>query len=151
MIRCTEVRPICSRRAISALLRSARYSFLTCSECSAAVIGRPSRFPVCRAYSNPARVRSRRPPFSNSAKMAGRPAIARPAAVVRSRASVTPPPVKPGGLLPSRHHAALHFLLPCLALRPIVAPTPRQTPFGKQSRSGRLRRSPPTAIRVSLG
>ena len=43
------------------------------------------------------------------------------------------------------------FKLGCFALRPIVVPTPRQTPFGKQSRSGRLRRSPPTAIRVSLG
>jgi hypothetical protein len=50
--------------------------------------GRPSRFPFSRACAKPALVRSRRISLSNSAKIASRPAIARPAGVVRSSASV---------------------------------------------------------------
>jgi hypothetical protein len=48
-IRRTEVRPICTRRAISDLLTPARYSFRTSAACRLAVIGRPSRLPLCRA------------------------------------------------------------------------------------------------------
>jgi len=88
-IRRTEVRPIFSRRAIADLLTSARCSFRISAACMAAVAGRPSRFPFSRACANPARVRSRRISRSNSAKIASRPAIARPAGVVRSRASVS--------------------------------------------------------------
>jgi hypothetical protein len=56
--------------------------------CRAAVAGRPRRLPFCRAWARPARVRSRRISLSNSAKIANRPAMARPVGVVRSRASV---------------------------------------------------------------
>ena len=55
--------------------------------------------PFCRALANPARVRSRRISRSNSAKMFSSPAIARPAGVVRSSASVSdtkPTPRCPG-------------------------------------------------------
>ena len=88
-IRRTEVRPIWTRRAISDLLTPARCSFRISAACTAAVAGRPSRFPFSRAWAKPARVRSRRISRSNSAKMASRPAIARPAGVVRSSASVS--------------------------------------------------------------
>ena len=54
---------------------------------AAAVGGRPSRLPCDRACAKPAR--SRRMSLSNSAKTESSPAIARPAGVVRSRASVT--------------------------------------------------------------
>src|SRR5262249_38837200 len=49
---------------------------------------RAKPLPLCRAYAKPARVRSRRISLSNSAKIASRPATARPAGVVRSSASV---------------------------------------------------------------
>ena len=87
-MRRTEVRPICSRRAISDLLTPARCSFRISAAWTAAVAGRPSRRPFCRACASPARVRSRRTSLSNSAKMASKPAMARPAGVVRSSASV---------------------------------------------------------------
>ncbi|MGD0181822.1 MAG: beta-galactosidase [Terriglobales bacterium] len=87
-MRRTEVRPICRRRAISALLTPARWSFRTWLAWTPAVMGRPSRLPLCRACAKPARTRSRRMSRSNSANTANRPAIARPAGVVRSRASV---------------------------------------------------------------
>ena len=87
-IRRTEVRPICTRRAISDLLTPARCSFRISAACMAAVTGRPSRFPFSRACARPPRVRSRRISLSNSAKMASRPAMARPAGVVKSSASV---------------------------------------------------------------
>jgi DNA-binding CsgD family transcriptional regulator len=66
-IRRTEVRPICNRRAISALLTPARCSFNTWLAWSAAVCGRPKRFPFSRAWARPARTRSRRISRSNSA------------------------------------------------------------------------------------
>src|SRR5437764_1342852 len=44
-MRRTDVRPICSRRAISDLLTSARRSFRISAVCAAAVAGRPSRLP----------------------------------------------------------------------------------------------------------
>ena len=47
-IRRTEVRPICTRRAISDLLTPARCSFRISAACTAAVAGRPSRFPFAR-------------------------------------------------------------------------------------------------------
>ena len=55
----------------------------------AAVGGRPSRLPCDRACAKPARTRSRIMSLSNSAKTESSPAIARPAGVVRSNASVT--------------------------------------------------------------
>src|SRR5438034_1337759 len=88
-MRRTEVRPICNRRAISALLTLARYSFRIWSAFRAAVRGRPRRLPFCRAWASPARTRSRRISRSNSAKTASSPAIARPAGAVRSSASVS--------------------------------------------------------------
>src|SRR5271170_6957461 len=88
-IRRTEVRPICNRRAISALLTPARYSFRTWLVWSAAVCGRPNRWPFWRACARPARTRSRRISLSNSAKTASNAAMARPAGVVRSSASVS--------------------------------------------------------------
>src|SRR6185437_11174551 len=48
-----------------------------------------SCLPFSRACASPARVRSRRISHSNSAKMASKPAMARPAGVVRSSASVS--------------------------------------------------------------
>jgi hypothetical protein len=57
-IRRTEVRPMFRRRAISDLLTPARRSFLISAVCTAAVAGRPSRFPFSRALARPARVRS---------------------------------------------------------------------------------------------
>src|ERR1035441_1080350 len=48
-IRRTEVRPMLRRRAISDLLMPERRNLRTLSECSAAVAGRPSRLPFCRA------------------------------------------------------------------------------------------------------
>jgi hypothetical protein len=56
-MRRTEVRLICSRRAIPALLTPARYSFCTGSAFRAAVMGRPNRLPF---LASPARTRSRR-------------------------------------------------------------------------------------------
>src|SRR5581483_12012275 len=84
----TEVRPICSRRAISDLLTPARWSFPISAACAAAVAGRPRRLPFWRAWARPARVRSPKISRSNSANIANRPAMARPAGVVRSSASV---------------------------------------------------------------
>ena len=72
-IRRTEVRPICRRRAISDLLMPARCSFRISAAWTAAVAGRPSRFPFCRAWAKPARVRSRRISRSNSAKIGQQP------------------------------------------------------------------------------
>lgn len=83
-IRRTEVRPTRTRRAISDLLTRARCSFWIPAVCRTAVVGRPSRLLFCRAWARPARVRSRRISLSNSAKIASKPAIARPAGVVRS-------------------------------------------------------------------
>ena len=88
-IRRTEVRPICTRRAISDLLIPARCSFRISAAWIAAVAGRPSLLPFCRAWVKPARVRSPRISRSNAAKTASSPAIARPAGVVRSSASVS--------------------------------------------------------------
>src|SRR5262249_23109222 len=59
-MRRTEVRPIFSRRAISDLLTPARCSFRISAAWTAAVAGRPSRFPFALACARPARVRSRR-------------------------------------------------------------------------------------------
>ena len=73
---------------MSDLLMPVRCSFRISAARSPAVIGRPSRFPFCRACARPARVRSRKISRSNSAKIASSPAMARPAGVVRSRASV---------------------------------------------------------------
>ena len=64
----TEVRPICNRRAISALLMPARCSTLTSSAFVAAVMGGPNLLSFCRAWAKPARTRSRRISRSNSAK-----------------------------------------------------------------------------------
>jgi hypothetical protein len=88
-IRRTEVRPTRRRRAISALAKPARCSLRISAACLAAVAGRPSRLPFCRACAKPARVRSPRISRSNAAKTASSPAIARPAGVVRSSASVS--------------------------------------------------------------
>jgi hypothetical protein len=67
----------------------ARNRSLTESALPAAVGGRPSRLPCDRACAKPARTRSLMMSLSNSAKTESRPAIARPAGVVRSNASVT--------------------------------------------------------------
>src|SRR5207247_5068425 len=79
---------------------------------SPAVIGRPNRLPFGRAWANPARTRSRTMPLSNSAKTASSPAIARPAGVVRSRASVREtkptPSVATGSLGPVGNGPARH-------------------------------------------
>src|ERR1039457_1743771 len=88
-MRRTEVRPIPNRRAISALLMPARCSFRTCSAWNPAVMGRPNFLPFCRAWARPARTRSRRISRSNSANTASNAAMARPAGVVRSSASVS--------------------------------------------------------------
>ena len=48
-IRRTDVRPIFNRRAISDLLMPARCSFRISAACTAAVAGRPNRFPFSRA------------------------------------------------------------------------------------------------------
>src|ERR1700693_3436254 len=69
-IRRTEVRPIRSGRAISALLMPARCSTRTSVASVAAVIGRPRRLPFWRAWARPARVRSLRIFFSNLANIA---------------------------------------------------------------------------------
>jgi hypothetical protein len=66
-IRRTEVRPTRSRRAISALATPARCSVRISAACAAAVAGRPRRLPFCRAWANPARVRSPRISRSNAA------------------------------------------------------------------------------------
>jgi len=66
------VRPISTRRAISDLLTPARCSLRISAAWTAAVAGRPSRFPFCRAWARPARVRSRRISRSNSAKREAR-------------------------------------------------------------------------------
>ena len=71
------------------MLMPARCSFRIRSAWIAAVSGRPSRLPFCRAWAKPARVRSPRISRSNAAKTASSPAIARPAGVVRSSASVS--------------------------------------------------------------
>jgi len=78
-----------NRRPISDLLTPARCRLQISAACTAAVAGRPSRFPFSRACAKPARVRSLRISRSNSAKIASRPAIARPAGVVRSSASLS--------------------------------------------------------------
>jgi hypothetical protein len=80
---------MCNRRAISDLLIPARCNFRISAACKAAVFGRPNILPFFLAWARPARVRSRRISLSNSAKIANRPAIARPAGVVRSSASVS--------------------------------------------------------------
>ena len=66
-MRRTEVRPMASRRAISALLMPARWSLRISADLAAAVAGRPSRFPFSRAWARPARTRSRRISCSNAA------------------------------------------------------------------------------------
>ena len=88
-MRRTEVRPTSSRRAISALATPARWSLRISAACATAVAGRPRRLPFCRAWASPARVRSPRISRSNAANTASNPAIARPAGVVRSSASVS--------------------------------------------------------------
>jgi hypothetical protein len=45
----------------------------TSAACTAAVAGRPSRFPFWRAWANPALVRSRRTSLSNSEEIASSP------------------------------------------------------------------------------
>ena len=70
------------------LLTPARGSFRISAVCRAAVAGRPKRLPFCRACAKPARVRSRRTSLSHSANTASSAAMARPAGVVRSKASV---------------------------------------------------------------
>ena len=66
-MRRTEVRPICRRRAISALLTPAHAASVLgwCETCCG---GPPSRWPFCLACAKPARTRSRRMSRSNSAK-----------------------------------------------------------------------------------
>jgi hypothetical protein len=59
-------------------------------------MGRPSLFPFCRAQARPARTRSFRISRSNSAKIASKPAIARPSRVVKSSASVNETKPTPG-------------------------------------------------------
>ena len=88
-IRRTEVRPTCSRRAISALADASAMQSPDLGRVDSRCFGRPRRLPFCRAWAKPARVRSRRISRSNSANTASNPAIARPAGVVRSRASVS--------------------------------------------------------------
>jgi hypothetical protein len=87
-IRRTEVWPILRRRAISALLTPARYSFPIWLVFLPAVRGRPRCMPFSRASAMPARIRSRRISCSNSANTESKPAIARPVGVVKSSASV---------------------------------------------------------------
>src|SRR5271166_2278374 len=96
-IRRTEVRPMLRRREISDLLRPERCSLWTWLACRAAVMGRPRRLPFCRACARPARTLSLRISRSNSAKTASSAAIARPAGVVRSNASVSDTKPTPRG------------------------------------------------------
>jgi hypothetical protein len=88
-MRRTEVRPISRRREISDLLIPWRNSLRASAAFVAAVEGRPRRFPLCRAWSKPARTRSRSMSCSNWANTDSMPAIALPVDVVRSRASVS--------------------------------------------------------------
>ena len=85
--------PMCGRSALderSRHLRTpARCSFRISAVLKAAVTGRPGRLLFCRTWARPARVRSRRISLSNAANIASRPAMARPAGVVRSSASVS--------------------------------------------------------------
>jgi len=76
------------RRAISDLLTPARCSFSMSAACTAAVAGRPNRFPFACACAKPALVRSCKTSRSKAANTASMAAIARPAGVVRSSASV---------------------------------------------------------------
>src|SRR3954454_11226915 len=62
-MRRTEVRPICRHRAISDLLMPARCNFRISSACRAAVSGRPTRLPFCRASVRLARVLPAEPLF----------------------------------------------------------------------------------------
>ena len=78
-----------SRREISDLLTPWRNSFRTSAALIAAVAGRPRRVPLCRAWSSPARTRSRRISCSKAANTESMPAIARPVDVVRSSASLS--------------------------------------------------------------
>src|SRR5215831_1017538 len=66
----------------------ARCSFRISAAWSPAVIGRPSLWPLARAWARPARVRSCKTSRSKAANTASMAAIARPAGVVRSSASV---------------------------------------------------------------
>lgn len=77
------------RREISDLLIPWRKSFLTSTALVAAVAGRPRRVPLCRAWSSPARTRSRRMSCSKAANTDSMPAIARRVDVVRSSASLS--------------------------------------------------------------
>src|ERR1035437_1162647 len=88
-IRRTEVRPMLSRREISDLLRPAKCSLRIWLAWSPAVKGRPRRLPFCRGWARPARTRAPRISRSKAAKTASSAAIARPAGVVRSSASVS--------------------------------------------------------------
>ena len=69
-MRRTEVLPMSSRREISDLLIPWRNSFRTSAALTAAVAGLPRRVPLCRAWSNPARTRSRRMSCSKAANLA---------------------------------------------------------------------------------
>ncbi len=66
-----------------------RNSFRTSAALTAAAAGLPRRVPLCRAWSNPARTRSRRMSCSNAANTESMPAIALPVDVVRSSASLS--------------------------------------------------------------
>ena len=57
------------RREISDLLIPWRYSLRTSAALIAAVAGRPRRVPLCRAWSSPARTRSRRMSCSSAKKV----------------------------------------------------------------------------------
>ena len=85
----TDVRPIFNRRAISDLPIAMRNRSLAEPALPAAVGGWPSRLPCNRACAKPARTRSHTMSLSNAANTESSPAIARPAGVARSRASVT--------------------------------------------------------------
>jgi hypothetical protein len=98
------------------LLMPARCGFRTSAAYRAAVSGRPSRFPFCRSCAKPDRVRSRKISCSNSAKIASRPAIARPAGVVRSSASVKETKPTPSGPSDRGHEQAQPELMEVVAV-----------------------------------
>ena len=85
-IRRTEVRPICTRRAISDLLTPARCSFRISAAWTTAVAGLPVAFRSAEHAPNLRGLRSAKTSRSNATKTTSKLAMARPAGVVRSNA-----------------------------------------------------------------
>src|SRR5215467_914175 len=93
----TDVRDTPKCRAIAAWLRPCCARVRIAAASLAVARGRPWAFPRLRASVMPALIRSRIKSRSNSANTARKPAKARPAGVVRSRASVSETKPTPKG------------------------------------------------------